>query len=262
MIDWLYTLPDWALLAFWAGLLAGLMVGLPFLTHRVPWLRPNAENSDFVLRLQATLFTVTSFVVAFTLVEAEVNFRKVDALVSAEASHINRLDRLLVRYGSGADDDIRPQLLAYARSVVAHEWPELLASGRGSDKTQQAFVGFSRRILAIEPSLGRQTNIHAEILRSFDAIAEARDARLNAVTVSLSATFWQAILFAVMILLFVSSTIERTRFRSIIMGCQMAVLGAFIGFVFIMDQPFKGHSAVDPQAIQHIIATIEGRKGG
>ena len=121
---------------------------------------------------------------------------------------------------------------------------------------------FSRSILAIEPSLGRQTNIHAEILRSFDAIAEARDARLNAVTVSLSPTFWQAILFAVLILLFVSSNVERTRFRSIIMGCQMAVLGAFIGFVFIMDQPFKGHPAVDPQAIVQTIAIIEARKGG
>jgi hypothetical protein len=96
--------------------------------------------------------------------------------------------------------------------VVADEWPELLARGNGSDRTQQAFMLFSRSILAIEPSLGRQTNIHAEILRSFDAIAEARDARLNAVTVSLSATFWQAILFAVLILLFASSTVERTRF--------------------------------------------------
>ena len=115
--------------------------------------------------------------VAFTLVEAEVNFRKVDALVSAEASHINRLDRLLVRYGSGANEPARPQLLAYARSVVADEWPELLASGGGGDKTQQAFVLFSRSLLAIEPSLGRQTNIHAEILRSFDAVAEARDFR-------------------------------------------------------------------------------------
>jgi hypothetical protein len=262
MIDWLYILPDWALLAFWAALLAGLMVVLPFLTHRLPWLRPNPENSDFVLRLQATLFTITSFVVAFTLVEAEVNFRKVDGLISAEASHINRLDRLLVRYGDGAGEAVRPQLLVYARSVVADEWPNLLGSGSGSDKTQQAFMLFSRSILAIEPSLGRQTNIHAEILRSFDAIAEARDARLNAVTVSLSATFWQAILFAVLILLFVSSTVERTRFRAIIMGCQMAVLGAFIGFVFIMDQPFKGQSAVDPQAIVQTIAIIEARKGG
>lgn len=148
---------------------------------------------------------------------------------------------------------------ALATSVVADEWPELLARGSGSDKTQRAFMLFSRSILAIEPSLGRQTNIHAEILRSFDAIAEAR---LNAVTVSLSATFWQAILFAVLILLFVSSTVERTRFRSIIMGCQMAVLGAFIGFVFIMDQPFKGHSAVDPQVIVQTIAILEARKGG
>jgi Na+/proline symporter len=66
MIDWLYSLPDWALLAFWASLMAGIMVVLPFLTHRIPWLRPSPENSDFVLRLQATLFTITSFVVAFT----------------------------------------------------------------------------------------------------------------------------------------------------------------------------------------------------
>src|SRR5262245_55226640 len=89
MIDRLYTLPDWALIAFWAALLAGIMVGLPFLTQRVPCLRPSPDNSDFVLRLQATLFTMTSFVVAFTLVQAEFNYRKVDALVLAEASHIN-----------------------------------------------------------------------------------------------------------------------------------------------------------------------------
>ena len=41
----------------------------------------------------------------------------------------------------------------------------------------------------------------------------------------------------------------------------MAVLGTFIGFVFSMDQPFKGRSAVNPQAIVQIIAVIEGRNG-
>jgi hypothetical protein len=40
----------------------------------------------------------------------------------------------------------------------------------------------------------------------------------------------------------------------------MAVLGTFIGFVFVMDQPFKGRSAVDPQAILQTIVIIEGRK--
>src|SRR5437868_11835599 len=138
MIDWLYTLPDWSLLALWAGALAGLIVLLPLLTHRIPWLRPSAENSDFVLRLQATIFTITALVVAFTLVEAVANFRKIDALVSIEASNINRLDRLLYRYGHDSSDRVRPQLLGYARSVVGDEWPKML---RGpSSKTHQAYI--------------------------------------------------------------------------------------------------------------------------
>lgn len=261
MIDWLYSLPDWLLLVAWAALLAGLITVLPPLAHRIPWLSPDAEKTDFVLRLQATLFTATSFVIAFTLVEAESNFRKVDSLVSAEASSINRLDRLLVRYGHETADAVRPHLVGYARSIVSDEWPKL-GHGDGSDKTQEAFGLVTRGVLALEPSQGRQVTIYAEILRSFDLVAEARDSRLNAITVSLSAVFWEAIGFAVLMLLFVSSNIERTRFRAIVLGCQMAVLGAFIGFVFVMDQPFKGRSAVDPGMIVQTIAIMESRKGG
>jgi hypothetical protein len=231
MIDWLYALPDWLLLVLWASTLAGLIMLLPLLTHRIRWLRPNAENSDFVLRLQATMFTITSFVVAFTLVEAVSNYRKVDALVSIEASNINRLDRLLYRYEHDSADRVRPQLLGYARSVVTEEWPRML---RGpSTKTHQAFVVVSRGIFALEPSPGRQTTMHAEILRSYDSVAESRESRLSAASIALSATFWQAMLLAVLILLFVSSTIERNRFRAIILGCQMGMLGTFTGFVFI-----------------------------
>ena len=83
----------------------------------------------------------------------------------------------------------------------------------------------------------------------------------SAASIALSATFWQAMLLAVLILLFVSSTIERNRFRTIILGCQMGMLGTFIGFVFILDQPLKGRSAVDPQAIVQTIAIIEARQG-
>ena len=261
MIDWLYSLPDWLLLVACAAVLAGVITVLPLVTHRLPWLSPDSEKTDFVLRLQATLFTATSFVIAFTLVEAESNYRKVDAFVSAEASSINRLDRLLVRYGHQTADAIRPHLLAYARSIVVDEWP-LLAQRR----RQRQDPGCFRPCLArcAGPGAVARTAGHdlCRDLRSFDLVAEARDSRLNAVTVSLSAIFWEAIGFAVLILLFVSSNIERTRFRAIILGCQMAVLGAFIGFVFVMDQPFKGRSAVDPGMIMQTITIMEGRKSG
>jgi hypothetical protein len=258
MIDWLYSLPDTVTLAMSAAVLAVGILVLPSLVRRLPGLNPNAENSDFVLRMQATLFTMTSLVLAFTLVEAESNFRKVDALVSTEASQINRLDRLLARYGDDSVGAIRPHLRAYAQSIVDDEWPEMLR-GRQSERTRQAFAPIARDVLAIDPGQGRQAVIYAEILRSFDMIAESRDSRLNAMTVSLPTAYWYVVLFSVLMLLFVSSTLERTTFRAYVLAAQMAVMGAFVGFVFVMDQPFKGEMAVDAQPIVQAIALIDAR---
>lgn len=261
MIDWLYTLPDTLTLAISALSLAIAILILPSLVRRLPGLNPSVENSDFVLRLQSTLFTMTSLVLAFTLVEAESNFRKVDALVSTEASQINRLDRLLARYGDDSAGAIRPHLRAYAESIVRDEWPEMLHR-RQSEKTRQAFAPIARDVLSIDPGQGRQAIIYAEILRSFDMIAESRDARLNAVSVGLPVAYWHVVLFSVLMLLFVSSTMELTAFRAYVLAAQMSVMGAFIGFVFIMDQPFKGQMAVDAQPIVQAITLIDARKGG
>lgn len=258
MGDWLYSLPDWLLLVVWAGSFAAFIAVLPSLTQRLPWLRPSPESTDFVLRLQPTLFTVTSFVVAFTLFEAQNNIRKIDALVSAEAAQINRLDRLLVRYGDDSANRARGHLLAYARSVIADDWPDMLSGG--DDRTREAFAAVSRSALALTPR-ELLTVLQPEILRAVDGVGEARESRLKAATARLSATFWQTVLFAVVLLIFVSSIIERTPYRTVVLSCQMAVLGAFIGFVFVMDQPLKGRSAVDPKAIVKTIAIIEGRKG-
>jgi len=257
-MDWLYSFPDLVILVSFAAFLAAVILGLPFLVRRLPWMKINDINTDFVLRMQATLFTMTSLVLAFTLVEAENNFRKVDALVSTEASQLNRLDRLLNRYGDPAATAIRPQLLAYAQSIVSDEWPAML-KGIPSEKTRTAFVPISRGILSLDPQTARQTMIYGEILRSFDAVAESRDARLAAVSVALPAAYWQVVLFAVLVLLCVSSTVERTPFRATVLAAQMAVIGAFLGFVFIQDQPFKGQMAVDADPIAHAIGIIKNR---
>lgn len=260
-MDWLYSFPDLFILVSLAAILAAVIVGLPSLVRRLPWMTPGDANTDFVLRMQATLFTMTSLVLAFTLVEAETNFRKVDALVSTEASQLNRLDRLLTRYGDPAAEAVRPALLAYAQSIVTDEWPAML-KGIPSEKTRAAFAPISRGILSLDPQTNRQTMIYGEILRSFDAVAESRDARLAAVSVGLPAAYWQVVLFAVLMLLFISSTMERTPFRATVLAAQMAVIGAFLGFVFIQDQPFKGQMAVDANPIEQVINIIKGRKDG
>ena len=98
MIDWLYTLPEALVMAWASAILICAMVILPRFVQRLPFLAPSDFNTDFVIRVQTTLFTMTSLVLAFTLVQADKDFREADALVQLEASQINNLDRLLTRY--------------------------------------------------------------------------------------------------------------------------------------------------------------------
>lgn len=258
MINWLYTLPDFVVVGMAAVTLAALITVLHRIVRHARILAPSEANTDFVLRIQATLFTMCGLILAFTLVEADGNYRRVDALVSSEASQIDRLDRLLARYGNPTAAETRKHLRAYTQSIVDDEWPAMLRGGE-SAKTRTAFAPVSRDVLALDPGPGRQTEIYAEILRTFNAVAESRDARLNAVTVGLPAIYWGVVLFAAAMLLFVSSTMHKSPFGAIILACQMAVLGAFIGFVFVSDQPFKGETGVDTSEHLRALKRMDNR---
>ncbi|SJZ77828.1 Protein of unknown function [Enhydrobacter aerosaccus] len=258
MIDWLYTFPELLLLILPVTTLVLLMVVLPRLIHRIPWLTPSDGNTDFVLRMQATLFTMTSLVLTFTLVQADINFRQADNLVSSEAAKIDQLDRLLTRYGDESARDVRPLLHAYARSIVEKEWPAMLKD-KGDPETGKAFAPISRRILTINPTNSRETLILGEMLKALDTIADARASRLNMITIALPPIYWIVVCFAICMLLFVSSTIQQTPFRTTVLAAQAAVVGAFLGFVFTMDQPFKGETAIGPDAIVQVLARMEAR---
>jgi hypothetical protein len=132
--------------------------------------------------------------------------------------------------------------------------------GEPSRSTGLAYAQLSRGITAMDPGPGRQALIFAELLRSLDAAAESRDRRLANVRVRLPAAYWMVILFATLMLLFVSSTIGPTRLRTTVLSAQLAVLGAFIGFTFVMDAPFLGETAVRPTAFSQVILIMESRE--
>jgi hypothetical protein len=260
MIDKLYALPELLLIALSAGTLAIAVTLLPRLLRRVPFMVPTDASFEFVIRMQAPLFTMTALILAFTLIEAERNFRQIDSNVTAEGSQLNQLDRLLTRYDDPAAVAARPLLLAYASSIVESDWPAMLRGESGSDKTRLAFVPLSRAVLALDPKPGRQSLIYAEMLKALDSLAESRDRRLDTVQVGLPSTYWDVIVFSILMLLFVSSTVQRTPFRSAVLAAQLAVMGALLGFVFIMDAPFNGETAITPASISKAIAVMERRE--
>ncbi|WP_428658536.1 hypothetical protein [Reyranella sp.] len=173
-----FVVPDIAIMAGCALLAGGSILVMPRLVQRLPWINPTKDDTDFVIRLQGTLFTLLSLLLAFSLVQSENYNRKVDAIVSGEASQLNRMDRLLARYGTEEATALRPHLVAYATSVVKDEWSVML-DGRGSGLTHGAWDPLSRGILALKPTDLREQSIFTELLRSLNQVVEARDERLS-----------------------------------------------------------------------------------
>src|SRR5262245_18008279 len=149
MFDWLYSLPDLLILTLCAALPAVVIVFLPLLVQRIPWMKPTHDNTEFVQRMQATMFTMTALVLAFTLVEAESNYRKIDALVWTEASLLRRIDRMLALYDDPAATRLRPDLVTYAEAIMQDEW-WVMPKKVPSERTRQALLPVASGILKLK----------------------------------------------------------------------------------------------------------------
>lgn len=258
MLNALYSLPDVAIVLVFTVFWGGLVALLPLLLKKFPRLEATLENTDFVLRIQGTLFTMTGFALAITLVQAQTNFRKVEALVAAEASQINNLDRLMTRYGDPEVSALRIPLLDYAVSIVKDEWPSM-AQGHGNPTTYAKFTPLAQGITAINAASGREATLYSEMMKSLDVIAESRDTRLEEAETALPGIYWVIIIFAMTVLVMASCAIRRSSFRTFFLAAQAAILGAFIGVVFISDHPFKGQTAVAAKPFETAIAALKQR---
>ncbi len=255
----LYSLPDLVIVLIFCGISGLVMAVVPRLVRRIAATTDDKDSVEFAVRAQGTLLSICTVVLAFALVQAQSNYRKVEELVASEAAHINQLDRLLARYGDPNAENIRQHLRTYAKSVVDDDWPELRRGG-GSPNTRGLFGPISRGVLAISPQPGRQSTIHADMVKLADALAEAREARIQVAHEAVSPMFWRVIGGLLFLIVVLSCLMEPTLARTMGLCGQVVAVSALVALVFITDRPFMGQTSVGPDAIVKAISMIEARK--
>jgi Protein of unknown function (DUF4239) len=255
----LYRLPDLGIALLFGVVGAGLLAGAPFLREKLLRMQVPSSHSEATDKAFGVVISFTGIVLAFLLVQANINFRNLETQVGTEAHNLSQLDRLIVRYGDSTNEVTRAALHDYANSIVKDEWPEL-RKGRSSARTAALFRPISLRILAIDPPPGRQSLIYTEMLKKVDEIAADRKARVVAATkVELPPIFWQTIIALLLILLVLATFSEATSGRAVALAGQGFALALLVALVFIFDEPFKGHSSVSPEPIITVIAEMQAR---
>jgi hypothetical protein len=260
-MNWLYNLPNSCIAPLFGVIGAALFVGVLF--FRIKVLRFQIE-SDHAKAAHDALGVVIGFaglILAFSLVQEQINVRNLEAQVGTESDNLAELDRLLVRFGNPGDDALRLSLREYAVSIVGDEWAEQ-SKGGASGRTAKLFRELSEDVSAINPTPGRQSLIYTELLKKIDELELDRGSRLVAAdNIRLAPVFWETIVLLLLILLVLASFSETTFSvgGAMALGCQGFAVTLLVALVFMYDRPFKGKTALSPQPIYKAIAEMQNR---
>lgn len=257
--DWIYKRTNTQILFLLIIFFVLLLDIAPRILQTVPAFEPSEDSTRLGLSLFGSIITLSGLLIGFLLNQAQTNLREVQSLVSQEAARINNLDRLLTRYGDPAVSVIRQELFEYMNSIVEDEW-QLLKKGEGSTKTHMLWRGISRKIMSLEPVTNRQIAMYTDIIKKSEEVAESREGRIERANIRLPGLFWIVILICILSLLAINTLFLPT--KSFFLGLKIlpVTMGALISLLVITDQPFKGQSAVKPEAFYKIIDSIKTRK--
>jgi hypothetical protein len=258
---WFHALPDWMLVGIVVVVcIAASLVLMRGLRAVLP-VRDDKETFDFAIRVMPTILSVTAFILAFAIVQAQSQISRTETTIASEATAIEHLDRLLLRLGADTTAPARAALHVYAASVIADEWPYMRAGGNGlgHKRTHDLLLAFEHTYASLAPSPGRDMALFNDVIRQADALEDLRDARLRQAGAALPSLFWGVIGFLTLIVLSLSAFFKPNLTGIAMVGSQAAALGTLIGLLFALDHPFRGETSIPPALLERVTADLSGK---
>ena len=254
MLDWLFSLPLWALAVVLNAWLMGFSLVSRWVLRRwiLPRLRVNTDAALFFgAAVMQSAMVLYGLVAALTAVSVWSKHSQVSDTVSREATAIAGLWRDLGGYPPRERDAMREVLRGYTEQIIQEAWPEQ-RQGRIPKAGVEWMDRFVGQLLVFEPGSEGQKILHAETLSAFNRMHEARRQRLDAVHSGLPGVMWIVLLPGAMgcLLLALLFPIEDSRFH-VTLVLALAGFVAMVLFVIVgLDRPFYGAMAIPPDSYQ------------
>lgn len=228
--------------------------GLLFVRRRVlPRLRFTEEDAVFSSTMLLSIMVFYGLTVALIAISVWEKYGEASRVVSQEASALAVLYRDASGYPQPVRSQLQDALKEYVEYVIHVAWPEQ----RGGHVPQggvERVSGFERLLTTFEPATEGQKILHAETLRAYDQMIEARRLRLDAGATALPGIMW-VVMFVGAALGLISSYFFRVSDPRL-QFTQVMLLATFIAIVIFLvlafDRPFRGDVGIGADAFELI----------
>src|ERR1700757_2458281 len=227
--------------------------GLLLVRRRVlPRLRIHDEDSHFSGAMVHSVMVFYGLALALIAVHVFETYADVSKIISQEATSLAVLYRDVSAYPEPIRSQLRKEVRDYVDYVIHEAWPlqrrgQVPSGVERMNRVQDTLIPF-------EPATEGQKVLHAETLRAYNNMIQARRLRLDAVGIGLPGLMWIVILVGAVISLSASFffKVEDVRLHGILVTLLATFLGMVIFMTLALDRPFRGDLGVRPEPYQLI----------
>jgi hypothetical protein len=245
-MTWLHELPLIVLFIVLNALAGAAAFGLwwlPRLPQAFLLVRAGRDMSPVIQGVCGTLFVLATTFLASSVWTAE--DRAYDA-IAIEAREVRQLGALAHLFSEPGRSELVNLVSDYAARSAA-EWPQMGDRG-GSREAEQVLNALYTAAMSIAPA---EQMLAGEVIRSLNALGEARERRLDIARSSVSGDQWAMMLVLALILAiavtFVHSGSEGG--RAIALGLVAVMVATALFILIAHDRPFVGWAALGPQPV-------------
>ena len=228
------------------------LIGLWFVRRYIlPRLRLQAADSEFSGAMLQAVMVFYGLAVALIAVNSWQNYSDVGKITSQEATMAAALYRDFSGYTEPPRSQLQQQLRDYVDQVIHQAWP-MQQRGRIPNDNVEVMNRLQDLLAKFEPATEGQRIVHAETLRTYDQLIQARRLRLDAVEVRLPGVLWLIIIVGALLSLSTAFFFKIEDVR--VQGIHVVLLASFIGLVILIilafDRPFRGELGLRPDSYQ------------
>ena len=215
-------------------------------------------DNDAVGWIFSAVLVIYAISIGLIAVATWSNATTASGIASQEASQIAALYRSLAGYPQPLRNDLTRSLVGYTQSIIQDAWPAQ-QRGQVTEKGIEILLDFGRRILTFEPLTDGQCIVHTEALHAFNALVEFRRRRIEAASYAVPARLWAVVLIgaALSILASYVFNIRNMLVQALMTTLLTSMIALLVFFIATMDHPYRGTSAIGPQAYQIVLRDLQ-----
>lgn len=214
----------------------------------------NHEVGGFLYNAVCVIYAV---LMAFVVFAIWTNNDATTSRIEGEANNLLNLYYDASAFPDSIKGEIQSTIRDYVKGVVYNEWKSL-AEGKADEETQKKFIRLNRIYLSIKTSDVSNSEVLSQSLRNMQELREFRRHRLLSSRQNMPDILWFVLILSSIVL------IAFTFFFSTKNKWHLQVMTAFLVFVsvlvlyliFVLDNPFVGKNAIQPDAFQPLINII------